>query len=87
MYEKNSKMKYQEEKTAVIMGVVLMVTLFTLIVKSDKESPKEVTLDDLPELIVFKECLARQELFRDIEICDCATLAGHIEWCSGDIKY
>jgi len=79
-------MKYRET-TAVVIGVVLMVIFFILAETSKEKSPKEVTLDDLPELIVFKECLARQELFRDVEICDCATLAGHVEWCSGDIKY
>jgi len=79
-------MKYRKTP-AVFMGLIMIVAVLIVVLKSDKKSPKEVTLDDLPELIVFKECLARQELFRDVEICDCATLAGHVEWCSGDIKY
>lgn len=72
-----------------IVGIAIMWCLvLAIIIKNPKKIAKqEITLDDLPELIVFKECLARQELFRDIEICDCATLAGHVEWCSGDIKY
>jgi len=71
-----------------IIGLALLFLLLTLglFFGGTKQEPG-FDLDDMPELIVFKECLARQELFRDVEICDCAELVGHIEWCSGDIKY
>lgn len=69
-----------------IMGVIAVVIIRSIMIES-KNASDNVTLNDLPELMVFKACMDKKPRLFDEDICECASLVGHHQWCSGDIKY